>query len=106
MIEGHIDFYWPEDFHIQRVKFLHNLKGIIYKDKRPLNYLVTILNGDAYNLDLAKLNEWLKQIPSVLRKNQPLSWIDEMLRLHPTNKPPYLFKMLRTQSWLKRIRDE
>lgn len=48
-------------------------------------------------LSLTDPRQFLKHITGLrkLRKNQSLSWTDEMLRLHPTNKPPYLFEVLK-----------
>lgn len=71
MIEGFITLYWDEDDHRQNIKFLHNLKGILYKDQRPSRYTVTTNYyepGPFQPLEKIKIDEWLRQVPRVLKK--------------------------------------
>ena len=74
MIEGFITLYWNEDNYQQDIKFLHNLKGILYKNQRPSRYTITTTYKESYSfqsLERAKIDEWLEQIPKAIRKILP-----------------------------------
>ncbi len=66
-LNGYVTFRWA-DGHEQRVKFYRGLKGIQHKRGRPISYTVNIFDGAIDEVDAAKLNEWLSNIPLVLER--------------------------------------
>ena len=71
MIEGFITLYWDEDNYQQDIKFLHNLKGILYKSQRPSRYTITATYEEPcpfQSLERAKIDEWLRQVPKTLKR--------------------------------------
>ena len=66
-LESKIILCW-EDGHKQEVLFGRNLKGIKHNERRPKYYLIVVAAGTINEVEAARLNEWLCQLPKVIER--------------------------------------